>query len=160
MTVYHGGTEIVKYPKIIKTYTGRDFGSGFYTTDIQDQAIKWAKRQARYRNKPEAILNAYALDENVFQQLKILKFDKYSLDWLDFVVSCRKDAGFVHDYDIIIGKIANDDVGETIQAVVDGLTPKDYALSKLSFMQANNQICFSTDYSLRYIKFIFAERVY
>lgn len=159
MMLYHGSTDIVEAPKIIRAYTGRDFGTGFYTTDIREQAIKWAGRQARYRKKAEAILNIYEFDNAAIQILRMKTFDEYSMDWLDFVVECRRDAAFRHEYDIVIGKIANDDVGETVQAVVDGLAPKDFALSKLVFMHANNQICFSTDSALKYLKFISAERL-
>ena len=159
MIIYHGGTDIVKAPRIIKTYTGRDFGAGFYTTDILEQAVKWAKRQARYRKTNDAVLNTYEFDDKAFQVLSIKTFDGYVMDWLDFVVTCRQDAHFLHEYDIIIGKVANDDVGETVQAVVDGLTSKDYALTKLVFMHANNQICFSTDHALKYLKFLSAEKV-
>jgi hypothetical protein len=42
------------------------------------------------------------------------------------------------DTDIVYGKIANDDVGETVQAVLDGLMPFDFALQKLAFMPSNN----------------------
>ena len=159
MIIYHGGTDIVETPRIITIYKGRDFGCGFYATDIREQAIKWAIRQARFRKKPEAILNIYELDDTALQNLKVKDFKDYTIEWLDFVVTCRQDASFQHEYDIVIGKIANDDVGETVQAVVDGLTPKDFALSKLVFMKANNQICFSTGTSLEYLKFTSAERV-
>ena len=159
MIIYHGGTDIVKIPMIIKTYTGRDFGVGFYTTSIREQAVKWSIRQSTYRKKDDAILNTYELNDSVFQSLKAKTFDGYSMEWLDFVVSCRQDADFRHDYDLITGKIANDDVGETIQAVVDGLTSKEFALTKLVFMHANNQICLSTDNALDYLKFISAEKV-
>ena len=83
----------------------------------------------------------------------------YEMDWLDFVLSCRQNPGFEHEHDVVIGKVANDDIGETVQAVVDGLTSKEFALGKLKFMYANDQICFSTDESLKYLKFISAERV-
>jgi len=159
MIIYHGGTDVVDAPRIIKTYKGRDFGTGFYTTDIREQAEKWAKRQALYRKKSEAILNIYDFDDTVFQNLKVKDFEDYSMEWLDFVVICRQDASFNHEYDLVIGKIANDDVGETVQAVVDELTPKDFALSKLVFMHANNQICFSTSKALEHLKFISAEEV-
>ena len=56
-----------------------------------------------------------------------------------------------HGFDIVYGKIANDDVGETVQAVVDGLMPFDFALQKLSFMPSNNQYCFCTEKSLEYL---------
>ena len=65
MIIYHGGTDIVKTPRIIQTYTGRDFGVGFYTTSIREQAVKWAIRQARYRKKDVAVLNTYFLDVTV-----------------------------------------------------------------------------------------------
>jgi len=159
MIIYHGSTDIVEAPRIISVYTGRDFGTGFYTTDIREQAVKWAKRQARYRKKDDAFLNIYEFDDSAFKVLNVKTFEDYTMDWLDFVVSCRQNANFKHEYDFIIGKIANDDVGETIQAVVDGLAPKDFALAKLVFMQANNQICFSTENALKYLKFISAERV-
>ena len=91
--------------------------------------------------------------------MNVKTFEDYTMEWLDFVVDCRQNADFRHEYDLVIGKIANDDVGETVQAVVDGLTPKDFALSKLVFMHANNQICFSTETALKHLKFISSERV-
>jgi hypothetical protein len=159
MTIYHGGTDVVEVPRIIKTYSGRDFGVGFYTTDIEQQAVKWAKRQALYRKKEDAVLNVYEFDDSALEILKAKTFKDYTMEWLDFVVACRQDPDFRHDYDIVMGKIANDDVGETVQAVADGLTPKDFALSKLTFMPANNQICFSTDNALKHLKFISSKRV-
>lgn len=159
MIIYHGGTEIVSVPRIIKQSIGRDFGVGFYTTSIREQATKWAMRQTRFRRKDEAILNIYELDDIAFKTLDIKNFDDYAMEWLDFVISCRQDADFEHEYDLVIGKIANDDVGETVQAVIDGLTSKEFALNKLTFMHANNQICFSTEKALKYLNFVSSERV-
>jgi hypothetical protein len=62
MKLYHGGTDIVKEPKIIFNEQGRDFGFGFYATDIYEQALKWAKRQGRIRQK-QAVLNVYEFDD-------------------------------------------------------------------------------------------------
>ena len=36
----------VESPRIIKNEIGRDFGFAFYTTEIKEQAVKWAKRKA------------------------------------------------------------------------------------------------------------------
>jgi hypothetical protein len=57
------------------------------------------------------------------------------------------------------GKIANDDVGETVQAVLDGLMPLDFALQKLAFMPSNNQYCFCTEKSLAYLGFIESQKL-
>ena len=81
-------------------------------------------------------------------------FEDYAIEWLELVISCRRNPHYKHEYDIVYGKIANDDVGETVQAVVNGLMPLDYALQKLAFMSANNQYCFCTEKSLVFLKFI------
>jgi hypothetical protein len=152
MILYHGGTDIIKEPKILLNEKGKDFGFGFYTTDIYEQAVKWAKRQSRIRKKP-AILNIYEFNaDNARENLNFQTFTDYSLGWLEFVVNNRS-AQLKHNFDIVVGKIANDDVGETIQAVIDGLMPFDFALQKVSFMKANNQYAFCSEKSLQYIKF-------
>jgi hypothetical protein len=160
MIIYHGGTEIVDVPKIMSINRGRDFGIGFYTTTIREQAEKWAIRQSRNRRVGTAVLNIYEYDDiNAIEQLKTRMFGDYTMDWLDLVISCRQDGEYNHGFDIVSGKIADDDVGETVQAVIDGLSSKDFALSKLVFMPANDQICFCTDESLTYLKFIESEVV-
>ena len=160
MKVYHGSTYIVEKPELILSSAGRDFGIGFYTTEIEQQAVKWAKRVARIRRKKEAFLNIYDFDnENTDRFVCVKSFDGYSMEWLDLIVACRHDSKYRHGYDIVTGKIANDDVGETVQAVVDGLTPKDFALTKLTYMSANNQICFCSKAALSFLRFIRAERL-
>jgi hypothetical protein len=156
MILYHGGTQAITKPIIIKSEYGRDFGFGFYTTSIKEQAQKWAKRQARIRGK-QAVLNCYELDENTFSEIILKKFTRYTMEWLDFVVACRSDVNYRHDFDIVIGNIADDDVGETVQSVVDGVAPKDFALQKLSYFSDNDQICFCTLKALECLHFIKSE---
>lgn len=153
MILYHGGTDIIKEPKIVSGEHGRDFGSAFYVTDIYEQALKWAKRQGRIRRK-QAVLNIYEFDkDNAGKGLNFKEFTGYTLEWLEFVVNNRASLRAGHNFDIVCGKIANDDVGETVQAVLDGLMPFDFALQKLSFMRANNQYAFCTEKSLSYLEF-------
>ena len=153
MILYHGGTDIVQEPKIILSERSRDFGFGFYVTDIYEQAFRWAKRQGRIRRRP-AILNIYEFDEDqAAKELNFKNFIDYSMEWLVFIVNNRSNPQPKHDFDIVFGKIANDDVGETVQAVVDGLTSLDFALQKLTFMQMNNQYAFCTEKSLASIRF-------
>ena len=154
MILYHGGTECIKNPVIRPSLASRDFGTGFYCTDIPSQAEKWAKRQGRIRKCP-AVMNVYKFDiDRAKQDLNYKIFEDYIIEWLDLVIKCRKDSSYIHGFDIVYGKIANDDVGETVQAVLDGLMPSDFALQKLAFMEANNQYCFCTEKSLAFLKFI------
>jgi len=154
MILYHGGTDIVEKPLVRSQSAGRDFGKGFYCTDFRDQAEKWAKRQGRVR-KQTAVLNMYEFDLDCAQRDLCFKlFRDYSPEWLELVINCRKNLQYIHGFDIVYGKIANDDVGETVQAVLDGLMPLDFALQKLVFMSSNNQYCFCTEKSLAYLDFV------
>lgn len=58
------------------------------------------------------------------------------------------------DFDIVIGKIANDNVGETVSYVVQGIMRKEDAVKRLAFEKINNQIAFCTENSLEYLRFI------
>ena len=159
MILYHGGTDVIEKPAIITQTAGRDFGTGFYCTDIRGQAENWAKRQGRIR-KQTAILNLYQFDiTNAQSNLNFKLFADYSREWLELVINCRKNHQYIHDFDLVYGKIANDEVGETVQAVLDGFMPFDFALQKLAFMPSNNQYCFCTEKSLAYIDFCESERL-
>ena len=153
MILYHGSTDTVEKPVIRSQSAGRDFGIGFYCTDIRGQAEKWALRQGRIR-KQTAVLNMYEFDLDFAQHnLNSKLFNDYSLEWLELVVACRKNPKYIHGFDIVYGKIANDDVGETVQAVLNGLMPLDFALERLAFMPSNNQYCFCTERSLMQLVF-------
>lgn len=154
MMLYHGGTNVVEKPAIIPHSAGRDFGMSFYCTDIRVQAEKWAGRQRRIRKQP-AILNLYEFKMGFAQNnLHFKIFQAYSKEWLELVINCRKNPRYKHDFDIVFGKIVNDDVGETVPAVLNGLMPFDFVLQKLVFMSANNQYCFCTEKSLTCLEFI------
>ena len=56
MLVYHGTTLEIKEQRIIRTEMGRDFGFAFYTTDIKEQAERWAVRRAKIQSRKEKSL--------------------------------------------------------------------------------------------------------
>lgn len=157
MIVYHGTTLEINKPKVLKSEIGRDFGFAFYTTDIKEQAERWALRRARLekriKGKPDikAVVNVYEWNEN--DEMNTKKFDGPSMDWLDMVVKCRSDIEFSHEYDIVCGKIADDNVGETVSYVLQGIMRKEDAIERLKFENINNQIAFCTDKSLNNLTF-------
>ena len=158
MILYHGSTLEVQQPHILKSEIGRDFGFAFYTTDIQAQAERWARRRAmiesrRTKTKVQAIVSVYEWDENAAKQLRFLKFDGASMEWLDLVVICRSQIDYSHGYDIVEGKIANDNVGETVSYVMQGIMRKEDAIERLGFEKINNQIAFCTETALRTLYF-------
>lgn len=157
MILYHGTTVEIKDPVILRNEIGRDFGFGFYTTDIQEQAERWAIRKAKIAARRsvtpvKAIVDVYEWDTDM--PLNTKSFEGTSLEWLDFVVKCRSDVDFAHEYDIVTGKIANDNVGETVSYVVQGIMRREDALERLKFEKINNQIAFCTEKSLKALTFI------
>ena len=148
MILYHGSIIEIPDPQILKNEMGRDFGFAFYTTDIQEQAERWAIRKARLANRRQGknatgIVSTYEWDETG-SALDIMRFQGASMEWLELVVKCRSDIDFSHNYDVVIGNIANDNVGETVSYVVQGIMRKEDAIERLKFEKINNQIAFCT----------------
>lgn len=158
MILYHGGCEEVRAPRVIVSELGRDFGFAFYTTDIRAQAERWAIRKARIesRRRRSAVLpvvNLYEWDEKAAGSMAVKRFDNPDMEWLDLVVRCRSDVSYRHAYDIVIGKIANDNVGETVSYVMQGIMRREDAVERLRFEKINNQIAFCTEAALRTLRF-------
>ena len=90
--IYHGSNVAVPNPKILINGYYKDFGYGFYCTNIEKQAKRWALTK-----KGASIVNIYSYTEN--EKLKSLCFKEMTEEWLEFVVACR--IGKEHDYNIL-----------------------------------------------------------
>ena len=159
MKLYHGGLQAVETPRIIRSELGRDFGFAFYATDIREQAERWARRRKRtaLHNgdlSARAVVSVFRFDESLARaHLRFRDFPEVSMDWLDMVVACRSSIDYKHGFDIVTGKIANDNVGETIAYVLAGVMRKEDALERLKFQKINRQIAFCTEAALSYLTF-------
>jgi hypothetical protein len=139
MIVYHGSDIEIRKPDIFHSRNNVDFGKGFYTTPILEQAQKWCKK---FRNHSrDAVVSVYQLDERVYEDSKILKFDSYSEEWLEFILKCRRGED-TSDYDIVMGGVANDKVFNTVELFYDGLIDKTEAIKRLRYEKPNFQIAF------------------
>ena len=98
-----------------------------------------------------AIVNVYSWDENSLLNRK--RFDGVSMEWLEFVVRCRSDMNYIHSYDVVEGKIANDNVGETVSYVIQGIMRPEDAIERLRFEKINNQIAFCTPLALKSLQY-------
>lgn len=139
MILYHGSNVEIRTPDLKHSRRQVDFGMGFYTTPIYNQAKNWCGKFTR-RGKP-GIINRYVFNESSLTKYRVLQFDAYSEDWLDFVLSCRRGLDQT-DYDVVIGGVANDKVFNTVELFFDGLIDKSEALKRLQYEKPNLQICF------------------
>ena len=87
MRLYHASFMPIPNPDLKYSRTNVDFGRGFYTTPIRSQALNWCGKFKR-RGMP-GVISRYQFDETAYETLKILRFETYSEQWLDFILTCR-----------------------------------------------------------------------
>lgn len=143
MTVYHGGYTPVEIPEIREERNTKDFGVGFYCTIIKEQAQRWARR---YDTK---IVSIY--DVRLDQNLNIKEFREMTDEWLDFIISCR--SGEAHDYDIVIGAMADDQIYNYISDYMDGTITREQFWVLAKFKYPTHQITFCTKEALKCLEY-------
>lgn len=144
MKLYHGSAFRVENPKILTSGFYKDFGYGFYCTNIEKQAKRWAMTRGK-----KHIVNVYNYNED--KNLNILKFDEMIEEWLDFVIACRK--GTEHSYDIVEGPMADDTIWDYIEDYIENKITREAFWVLVKFKYPTHQIVFSTDKALRTLKF-------
>ena len=149
VTVFHGGPTEVRDPKIIPGRFTKDFGPGFYCTIIREQAVRWARRL------PTSVVNEYGV--HIDSSLRIREFKEMTNEWLDFIAACR--AGEPHDYDIVIGPMANDQVWNYVADYLDGVITRDQFWVLAQFKYPTHQMAFCTARSLKCLRFVSSQEV-
>ena len=141
MKVYHGSIQEIRFPLAKAGRPNLDFGRGFYVTDIRRQAEEWAERIG-LRMVETPMLNIYELDMDLVRsKFRVLKFEDYNKEWLDFIVASRSGKTPWVDFDMVEGGVANDRVIDTIEAYMIGNITQEMALSELAKHRPNNQLC-------------------
>ena len=142
--IYHGSNVSVEHPEIKVAGYYKDFGFGFYCTDLEKQAVRWALTK-----RPKHIVNEYVLGES--DSLKKLVFKEMNDEWLDFVVACRN--GKPHDYDLVEGPMADDTIWDYIEDFLDQNISREAFWVLVKFRYPTHQIVFCSDKALKTIRF-------
>ena len=161
MKVYHGSYCEIDKIDLSKGELARDFGLGFYVTNLHSQAEFWAKKKGKQR-KTQGVINEYVFYESAFigDYFKTLRFADYSEKWLDFVVMNRQNDTIqnLHDYDIVEGPVADDDIATRIAVYIAGGITKPEFIEELKFKHTiSHQIAFCTQKSLQMLKKAFSK---
>lgn len=162
MKLFHGSTIIVEKPKLLETQRFLDFGKGFYTTTNQHQAERWAMiKQNRLHAKAKAIISIYQLSNTIFldKLFSIKKFTKADKQWLDFVFQNRKGTA-EHNFDIVIGPVANDTLYATLTLYEAGILTKTETIQRLKIHKLFDQISFHTSKALLHLEFLESYEVF
>ena len=162
MILYHGTNLFFDNVDLNKCADYKDFGKGFYTTSIYEQAVQMAYRKTKtYGGKP--CVYTYEVPDNLLRikSLHIKVFNKTSTNWAKFVINNR-DKFFADfdspicnrnlQFDIVFGPVANDTLTTLIQQFRNKFISESMLLSGMRYHAPSNQYSFHTEKSLKYLK--------
>lgn len=141
---YQGDNKVLDEPKIYLDGSYKDFGYGFYCTNFEKQAKRWALTK-----KNKHVVNVYSYTEN--KNLNCLIFKEMSDEWLDFVVSSRQ--GISHDYDIVEGPMADDTIWNYVDDFARGLISRTAFWELVKFKYPTHQIVFCYEAALKCLEY-------
>lgn len=155
MRLYHGTNTDFEEIDLMKSKPNKDFGRGFYLSADYNQALNMAEikvEQLRY-GKPTVL--EFEIDENAMSSLKTLRFEQYSKEWAEFIIANRKNLNSypIHDFDVVIGPIANDRVGVQLWRYENQQINLSTLMERLQFMKGITiQYFFGTERAVTLLK--------
>ena len=154
MRLYHGSTVAVRKPSLRPGRSNADFGKGFYTTSVEEQAVRWAHIKREREGAARAVVSVYEFDESLLDNadLDIRRFNGADEAWLYFVTDCRKSRR--HAYDLVQGPVANDKVFTTVNLFESGVLSAEAAILQLRAYKTYDQLSFHTERVIAALKFV------
>lgn len=149
ITLYHGSNVEIETINLDKCSPYKDFGKGFYLTDIKEQAKQMAVRRTRIAGEGKPTVTTYSFDERLLENssLQVKLFDTPSKEWALFILANRK--GLMQPvYDIVIGPIADDGVVFQLERYMHRLITLDTLVEELTYRKLNRQYFFGTELSI------------
>jgi len=162
MILFHGSNTEIEQVDLKRCSPYKDFGRGFYTTEIEDQAVNMAKRTVRISGgKP--YITKFSVDDAVLEDCGINRkiFDAPTDEWAMFVINNRNrnftdatnlECNLDNKYDIVIGPIANDDIRLLFDLFEDRIITVEELTGRLTYKKLTNQISFHTDKAVNLLK--------
>lgn len=156
MILYHGSNMDIESIDLSRSSVGKDFGCGFYLTASKEQAERMGLRRARLYGG-EKVVSSFEFDEKAACEagMSIKDFESYSKEWADFILANRKNdtRTQIHDFDIVHGPVANDDVGYQIRRLLAGMITIETFLEELKYKEGiTYQYFFATERSVQFLK--------
>lgn len=162
MILYHGTNADFDTVDLSQCAPYKDFGTGFYTTTLLDQAIAMAKRKSRIFGGAPVVL-AFDVPDNLLslKNLRILDFPTTGNDWAVFVMNNRnrdfKDissplCNLDLKYDVVHGPVANDTLTTLINQYKRGFIDVKLLLKEMEYSAPSDQYSFHTPAATVFLK--------
>ena len=104
----------------------------------------------------EPTLNVYEFDESLLKAswLKVKIFEGYTEEWAEFVLANRNRSAQkpVHDFDIVVGAIADDKVGLQLFRYMRNYIDLPALVENLKYVRLTEQYYFGTERAVDLLK--------
>ena len=178
MILYHGSYMSVQEPDLDKCARFKDFGQGFYLTTSLSQARSFAKlslgkakdRRVVSATARTAWVSAFKVGD--ITGLNTFVFQTANKEWLHCIVAHRRERFFenvrlqMRDYDVIGGKVANDNTNATIDIyLANGYgqlgseSADNMCISLLIPERLKDQFCFRSSKAIACLTYLQSEQV-
>lgn len=157
MILYHGTNKAFDAIDLTKSKPNKDFGQGFYLSKNYSQAMEMAMTKVEQLKSGSPIVLTFEIDDEQLGQLKVLRFDAYTLDWAKFILMNRQNDTKkpMHDYDVVYGPIANDKVGVQLWKFESHMIDLDTFANNLHRMEGITfQYFFGTERAIQLLKML------
>ncbi len=152
ITLYHGSNVYIDKIDLSMSSPDKDFGRGFYLTDIEEQAVQMSKRRTRIIGSGEPTVSAYSFDESLLygSELRVKVFDSPCEEWAMFILTNRESSvtGYTHDYDVVVGPVADDGVVFQLERFLNNMISLETLVKELTYKHLNRQYFFGTELAI------------
>ena len=163
MRLYHGSNIVIDSINLAMCRPYKDFGQGFYLTDIEEQAEKMAARVSKiYGGFP--VVNIYEIDDD-FRELSDLRIKDFGAhtteEWAKFIMNnrnrtftdeksllCNRD----NKYDIVIGPVADDNMALLFRQYENEIIDFSTLLKGMIYRKTSSQYSFHTEKSIKLLR--------
>ncbi|MBQ9253625.1 MAG: DUF3990 domain-containing protein [Bacteroidales bacterium] len=157
MILYHGSNTEFDVIDLNKSKPNKDFGKGFYVSADLQQANEMAKIKVEQMKTGIPTILSYQIDDNILidNTLNVKRFTYYSSEWAEFIVANRNNDNDipVHNYDVVIGPIANDKVGVQLWKYENNIIDIKTLIHNLKYMKGITiQYFFGTQKAINHLK--------
>ena len=162
MILYHGTYLDFDQIDLAKCAPYKDFGTGFYTTEIFEQAKAMAIQKSKLFGGAPCVLS-YETDDGFLSDVTfpVKVFPETSEEWAKFIINnrnyeftdfasplCNRD----NKYEIVMGPVANDTLTTLIRRYQRGYIDSAILLKEMKYVAPTNQYSFHTERAVRLLK--------
>ena len=152
MKLSHGSNMVIGQIDLSKCKPYKDFGQGFYLTEIKEQAEQMARRtSAIYGGEP--VVTEFEFDEAALNTLSVKIYQEPCEEWALFVMAnrSRNNAQPTHRFDIVVGPVADDTIATLFRNFDDGIIDLQMLVNGLKYKKVSSQyLCHSAE-AIKYL---------